>query len=89
MKVTEQNESEAKDNVEDPDYEASSDENNTLSINRPVMAQPPAYKLPSKNVHLLWSPPHLNDRVDLVLLISSKWFQGPPDTLSTKQLHQL
>ena len=39
----EQKQSRIEDNVEDPDYEASSDENNILSINCPVMAQPPAY----------------------------------------------
>ena len=33
VKVTEQNESEAEDNIEDPNYEGSSDENNTFSIN--------------------------------------------------------
>ncbi len=52
--------SEIDDNVEeDPDYEASySDENKSPSVDPPVVSQPPADTLPSKNViikKLLWS----------------------------------
>ncbi len=45
---------------EDADYEASSsDENKTPSVDPPVVSQPPADTLPSKNVKLLWSrSPH-------------------------------
>ncbi len=49
--------SETNDNVEeDPDYEASSsDENKTPSVDPPVVSQPPADTLPSKNGKLIWS----------------------------------
>ncbi|GLD65982.1 piggyBac transposable element-derived protein 4-like protein [Lates japonicus] len=61
MKVTEENVSETEDDVEeDPDYEASSsDENETVSVDPPVVSQPPANILRSKNGKLLWpvSPP--------------------------------
>ncbi len=45
------------DNLEDdPDYEASSSyENETPSVDPPVVSQPSADTLPSKNGKLLWS----------------------------------
>ena len=51
----EENVSETEDNVEeDPDYEtSSSDGNESLSIDPPVVSQPPADKLPYKNGKLL------------------------------------
>ena len=53
----EENVSEPEDGVEeDPDYEvSSSDENETLSVDPPVVSQPPANTLPSKNGKVLWS----------------------------------
>ena len=49
--------SEPEDGVEeDPDYEvSSSNENETLSVDPPVVSQPPANTLPSKNGKVLWS----------------------------------
>lgn len=53
----EENVSEAEDNVEeDPHYDASSsDENETLSADAPVVSQPSADTFISKNRKLLWS----------------------------------
>ncbi len=52
--------SETNNNVEeDADYEASSSDENKTSVDPPVVSQPPADILPSKNVKLLWSrSPH-------------------------------
>ncbi len=79
----EKNVSETEDNVEEgPDYEAfSSDENETLGVDPPVVSTTRSGHV-IKTESYYGSSPHLNDKVDLVLLMSSKWFQAPPDTLS-------
>lgn len=74
----EENVSETEDDVEeDPDYEASSsDENETLS-DPPVVSQPPANTLPSKNGKLLWSVSPLEQQGRLSAANVIKMVPGP------------
>ncbi len=78
----EENVSETEDNVEDNFEAFSSDENETLSVDPPVVSQRPADTLPSKNGKSLWSLSPHERQVHLMLLMSLKWFQAPPDALS-------
>lgn len=81
--VIEENACETEDNVEeDPDYEASSsDENETLSVDPLLLSlnhQQTCYLPKMESYH--GSSPHLQD---LRLLISSKWFQASTDVLQS------
>ncbi|XP_051982284.1 piggyBac transposable element-derived protein 4-like [Xyrauchen texanus] len=75
----EENVSETDDNIEeDPDYEASSsDENDTPNVDPPVVSQPPTNPLPSKNGKLSWSrsPPERQGRLSAANVI--KMVPGP------------
>jgi len=69
----EENVSETDDHIEeDPDYEASSsDENETPNVDPPVVSQPPPNPLPSKNGKLSWShsPPERQGRLSAANVI--------------------
>lgn len=75
----EENVSETEDNVEeDPDYEASSsDENETLSADAPVVSQPQADTLLSKNGKLSWSRSPLEQQGRLSAANVIKMVPGP------------
>lgn len=83
---TEENVSETEDCAEkDPDFDSySCDKNN--SGGPAVASQAPAGTVPFRMERCHGPLPNSNNRVDLVLLILSKWFLAPPDTQSSQYL---